>query len=107
MQGRPMTSSACSASSVLWASIERGVSSPIFFMASRKQLAVLGLVDGLGGGADHLDVELVEHAHLAERQRAVERGLAAHGGQQRKPPAASARSFSMILATISGVIGSI
>ena len=35
-----------------------------------EELAVLGLVDGVGGGADHLDAELVEHAHLAERQRA-------------------------------------
>ena len=69
-----------------------------------EQLAVLGLVDGVGGGADHLDVELVEHAHLAQRQRGVERGLPAHGGQQRVP---GLRSFSMILATISGVIGSI
>ena len=30
-----------------------------------EQLAVFGLVDGVGGGADHLDAELVEHAHLA------------------------------------------
>ena len=35
-----------------------------------EELAVLGLVDGFGGGADHLDAELVEHAHLAQRQRA-------------------------------------
>ena len=48
-----------------------------------EQLAVLGLVDGLGVGADHLDAELLEHAHLAQAQRAVERGLAAHRGQQR------------------------
>ena len=50
-----------------------------------EQLAVLGLVDGLRGRADHLDVEFVEHAHLLERQRAVERGLPAHGGEQRSP----------------------
>ena len=48
-----------------------------------KQLAVFGLVDGVGGGADHLDVELVQHAHLAQRQRGVERGLPAHRRQQR------------------------
>jgi len=48
-----------------------------------EQLTVLGLVDGLGVGADHLDVELVEDAHLLEAERAVERGLAAHGGEQR------------------------
>ena len=47
-----------------------------------EQLAVLGLVDGLGSGADHLDAVLLEHAHLAQRQRGVERRLAAHGRQQ-------------------------
>ena len=49
-----------------------------------EQLAVLGLVDGVGGGADHLDVEFVQHAHLPQRQRGIERGLSAHGGQQRE-----------------------
>ena len=48
-----------------------------------EQFAVFGLVDGLGGGADHLDAELFEHAHLAQAERAVQRRLAAHGGQQR------------------------
>ena len=48
-----------------------------------KPLAVLGLVDGIRGGADHLDVELGQHAHLAQRQRAIEGGLPAHGRQQR------------------------
>ena len=48
-----------------------------------EELAVLRLVDGLGGGADHLDAEPVEHAHLLERERAVERRLAAHGRQER------------------------
>ena len=51
-----------------------------------EQLAVLGLVDGLGRGADHLDAELLQHAHLAERQRAVQRRLPAHGRQQRVRP---------------------
>ena len=45
--------------------------------------AVLGLVDGIRGRADHLDAELVEHAEAAQRQRGVERGLPAHGGKQR------------------------
>ena len=49
-----------------------------------EQLAVLGLVDRVSGGADHLDIELVERALPAQRQRAVERGLSAHGRQQRK-----------------------
>ena len=46
--------------------------------------AVLGLVDGVGGGADHLDVELGQRALPAQRQRAVQRGLSAHGRQQRE-----------------------
>ena len=82
--GRPISSSARSASGSVLICCERGVSRPILVMASRKRLAVLGLVDGVGGGADHLDVELVERALLAQRQRAVQRGLAAHGRQQRK-----------------------
>ena len=49
-----------------------------------KTAAVFRLVDGVGGGADHLDVELCQRALLAQRQRAVQRGLAAHGRQQRK-----------------------
>ena len=51
-----------------------------------EQLAVLGLVDGVGVGADHLDAELLEHAHAAQRQRGVECGLPAHGRQQRVGP---------------------
>ena len=47
-----------------------------------EALAVLALVDGVGVGADHLHVVLVEHAGLEERHRGVERGLAAEGGQQ-------------------------
>ena len=49
-----------------------------------EQLTVLGLVDRVSGRADHRDVEFFEHAHLAQRQRGVERGLPAHGGQQRE-----------------------
>ncbi len=51
-----------------------------------EQLAVLGLVDGVGIGADHLHAEFFEHAHAAQRQRGVERGLPAHGRQQRVGP---------------------
>ena len=48
-----------------------------------KQLAILGLVDGVGGGADHGDAEFVEDAHAPQRQRGVERRLPAHGWQER------------------------
>ena len=47
-----------------------------------EELAVLGLVDGVGGGADHLHVEFFKRAHAAERERRVERRLSAHGRQQ-------------------------
>ena len=46
--------------------------------------AVFRLVDGVGGGTDHLDVEFRQRALLAQRKRAVQRGLAAHGRQQRE-----------------------
>ena len=48
-----------------------------------EQLAVLGHLDGLALGADHLDAEFFQHAHVFQRQRGVEPGLPAHRGQQR------------------------
>ena len=103
--GRPMSSSASSACDQRLDLVRARRLQADLRHRLAEQLAVLGLVDRVGGGADHLDVELVEHAHLVERQRGVERGLPAHGRQQRDP--GDVRSFSMILATISGVIGSI
>ena len=84
--GRPMSSSASSAwiSVLIWC--ERGVGRPMRGHRLAEQLAVFRLVDGVGGGADHLDVEFLQRAHLAQRQRAVERGLPAHGRQQRVGP---------------------
>ncbi len=49
-----------------------------------EQLAVFRLVDRIRRGADHLDVEFLQRALPAQRQGAVQRGLAAHGRQQRK-----------------------
>ncbi len=48
-----------------------------------EALAVLGLVDRVGVGTDHLHAEPVERAVVVQRQRAVERGLPAHRRQQR------------------------
>ncbi len=48
-----------------------------------EQLAVLGHVDGVARGGDQFHAELLEHALAHEVERAVERGLAAHGRQQR------------------------
>src|SRR5690606_15929619 len=58
----------------------RGEADPRHRLA--EKLAVLSLVDGVGGSADHLDAEAVEHTHAPERQRAVQRRLAAHGRQE-------------------------
>ena len=52
-------------------------------MALRKQLAVLGHVDGFARRRDQLDAVLLEHAFAHEVERAVERRLAAHRRQQR------------------------
>ena len=46
-------------------------------------LAVLGLVDDIGPGADHLDAEFLQHAHALKAERGVQGRLAAHGRQKR------------------------
>ncbi|MCY1484598.1 hypothetical protein D9M68_182060 [compost metagenome] len=48
-----------------------------------EECTVLGLVDRVGLRADHLDIVAVENTHAAQRQCGVERGLAAHGREQR------------------------
>ena len=81
--GRPMSSSASSACDQRLDLVRARRLQPDLGHRLAEQLAVLRLVDGVGGGADHLDAEFLQHAHLAQGQRAVERGLPAHGGQQR------------------------
>ncbi len=48
-----------------------------------ETFAILGLVDGVTGGADHFHAVLFEHALAGQIQSAVEGGLPAHGWQQR------------------------
>jgi hypothetical protein len=48
-----------------------------------KQLAVLGHVDRGARGGDELHAEFLEHALAHQIERGVERGLPAHGGQER------------------------
>jgi hypothetical protein len=48
-----------------------------------EELTILSLVDGVQLGADELDAVFLQGARLGESLREVERGLAAHGGQQR------------------------
>jgi hypothetical protein len=47
-----------------------------------EQVAVLGLVDGLAGGADHLDAVFLQHPLAHQVQGRIEGGLPTHGGQQ-------------------------
>jgi hypothetical protein len=49
-------------------------------------LPVLGGMDRVRSGADHLDPEAFEHTLVIETDREVERGLAAEGGQERVGP---------------------
>ncbi len=51
-----------------------------------EQLPVLAAPDGVDVGADQLDAVLVQHAGLVQRDRGVQRGLPAQGGQQRVRP---------------------
>ncbi len=51
-----------------------------------KALAILGHVDGLARGRDHLDVELLEHAFAHQIERGVQCRLPSHGGKQRIGP---------------------
>jgi hypothetical protein len=83
MDGKPRAACTCSASSMLWAMPERARAEADLGHRLLELLAVLGLVDGLARGADHLDAVLLQHAVLGQVERAVERGLAAHGRQQR------------------------
>ena len=62
---------------------ERGTRRPTEAIASPERLAVLGRVDGLGRGADQLDLELGQHAGPLELHGEVERRLAAQRRQQR------------------------
>ena len=51
-----------------------------------EQLAVFSHFDGFGLGADQLDAVFLEDARMMQVQRAIQRRLAAHGGQERVRP---------------------
>ena len=48
-----------------------------------EAVTVFGFINGVGVGADHFHAVLFQNAVALEVQGAVQRGLAAHGGQQR------------------------
>ena len=60
----------------------RRIKADLFHGFAEKR-AIFRLVDGFRIGADHLDIVALKNAHAAERQCGVQRGLAAHGRQQR------------------------
>jgi hypothetical protein len=78
MVGKPISACTASASSRLWA---RGDQADVLHGAA-ELVPVLRHVDGLTGGADHLDAMLLQHPFAHEIQSTVERRLPAHGGQQ-------------------------
>ena len=48
-----------------------------------EEFAVFGHLDGIGARPDQLDAVLVQRSRLVEVERAIERGLSAHRGQER------------------------
>jgi hypothetical protein len=82
--GRPISSSARSASGRFLVWIERGVSRPILVMASRNSWRSSALSIASAVAPIISTSYLASVPHLAQRQRAVQRGLAAHGRQQRE-----------------------
>ena len=46
-----------------------------------EEFAIFRLVDGFRRRANHLDVVFFQRAHFLERERAIQCGLATHGGQ--------------------------
>ena len=81
--GRPISSSAASASSSERASRLAGEARPIRSIAWRNSWRSSALAIASRVGADQLDLVTFEHARSGERHRRVERGLAAHRRQQR------------------------
>ena len=102
MAGRPTKARPSRASSMLWAALDLGLSRPSLSMASRNfwRSSALSMTSAL---APIISTPYLARVPSASRARAVFRAV--------WPPMvgsrASGRSFSMILATISGVIGSI
>ena len=81
--GRPMLASAARASSIEWAMALFGEFDADLGHRVAEFQTVLGAVDDLGAGADQFDVVACQCARLRKLHRGVERGLAAHGRQQR------------------------
>jgi hypothetical protein len=83
--GRPISSSASSAAPSVLTWCERGVERPILVIASRKRSrsSALSIASAVAPIISTSNFSRM-HAHLLQRKGAVERGLAAHGRQQRE-----------------------
>ncbi len=84
--GKPTKSSAAIASSIVVGDARAGAFKADAVHRVAEELAVFGHLDRFALGADHLDAEFFEHAHIGQRQRRVERGLPPHRRQQRVGP---------------------
>ena len=106
--GRPMMSSASSASTSECASSERGVSSPIRLIASRKssRSSALSMASAV---APIISTPNLSSTPILRSDSAVLSAVwpPMVGSSTSLSSGRAARSCSMILATISGVIGSI
>jgi hypothetical protein len=105
--GRPISSSDRNASGRVLICCERGVSRPILVIASRKRWrsSALSIASAVAPIISTLNLSSVPCLRNESAQfSAVCPPMV---GSSAKPPGMTLRSFSMILATISGVIGSI
>ena len=66
-----------------WQTAQRGTSPPMRLDDLLELQPVLAALDGLDVGADQLDAVALEHPALVQRDRGVQRGLAAQRGQDR------------------------
>ena len=86
MTGKPISRAAARASSARAAGAAARGAYADLGQPLDEELAVLGVADGLHRRAEHPHAVLVEDARLVEREPAVERGLAAEGKQDARPP---------------------
>ena len=100
--GSPSSATAARTSSIEWQTALRGTSAADRLHDLLELQPVLAALDGLDVGADQLDAVALQHAVLVQRDRGVQRGLPAQGGQDARP----GRSAAMTCSTNSGVIGS-
>jgi hypothetical protein len=106
MTGRPISSSPASASRSECASAERGVARPIFAIAFLKSWRSSALSMAAARAPIISTSNFASTPILFSDSAQLSAVCPPMVGSSAKPPGSTPRSFSMILATISGVIGS-